>query len=125
VRQAIATASAPKAIGPYSQAIRAGSLLFVSGQVPIDPATGNLIEGDIVAQTRRAFQNVGEILKAGGASFDHVVKTTVFLVDMNDFAAMNEVYGTFFAPPFPARATVEVARLPRDARVEVDVIASL
>jgi 2-iminobutanoate/2-iminopropanoate deaminase len=125
VRQAIATASAPKAIGPYSQAIRAGSLLFVSGQVPIDPATGNLIEGDIVAQTRRAFQNVGEILKAGGASFDHVVKTTVFLVDMNDFAAMNEVYGTFFAPPFPARATVQVARLPRDARVEVDVIASL
>jgi 2-iminobutanoate/2-iminopropanoate deaminase len=125
VRQAIATASAPKAIGPYSQAIRAGSLLFVSGQVPIDPATGNLIEGDIVAQTRRAFQNVGEILKAGGASFDHVVKTTVFLVDMNDFAAMNEVYGTFFAPPFPARATVQVVRLPRDARVEVDVIASL
>jgi 2-iminobutanoate/2-iminopropanoate deaminase len=125
VRQAIATASAPKAIGPYSQAIRAGSLLFVSGQVPIDPATGNLIEGDIVAQTRRAFQNVGEILKAGGASFDHVVKTTVFLLDMNDFAAMNEVYGTFFAPPFPARATVQVARLPRDARVEVDVIASL
>jgi 2-iminobutanoate/2-iminopropanoate deaminase len=125
VRQAIASASAPKAIGPYSQAIRAGSLLFVSGQVPIDPSTGNLIEGDIVAQTRRAFQNVGEILKAGGASFDHVVKTTVFLVDMNDFAAMNEVYGTFFAPPFPARATVQVARLPRDARIEVDVIASL
>jgi 2-iminobutanoate/2-iminopropanoate deaminase len=125
MRQAIATASAPKAIGPYSQAIRAGSLVFVSGQVPIDPVTGNLIEGDIVAQTRRAFQNVGEILKAGGASFDHVVKTTVFLADMNDFAAMNEVYGTFFAPPFPARATVQVARLPRDARIEVDVIASL
>jgi 2-iminobutanoate/2-iminopropanoate deaminase len=125
MRQAIATASAPKAVGPYSQAIRAGSLVFVSGQVPIDPVTGNLIEGDIVAQTRRAFQNVGEILKAGGASFDHVVKTTVFLADMNDFAAMNEVYGTFFAPPFPARATVQVARLPRDARIEVDVIASL
>lgn len=125
MRQAIATAFAPKAIGPYSQAIRAGSLLFVSGQVPIDPATGNLIEGDIVAQTRRAFQNIGEILKAGGASFDHVVRTTVYLADMNDFAAMNEVYGAFFAPPFPARATVEVARLPRDARIEVEVIASL
>lgn len=125
MRQAIATASAPKAIGPYSQAIRAGSLIFVSGQVAIDPATGNLVEGDIVAQTRRVFQNIGEILKAGGASFDHVVRTTVFLADMNDFAAMNDVYGTFFAPPFPARATVQVARLPRDARIEVDVIASL
>ena len=125
MRQAVSTPSAPQAIGPYSQGIRAGSLLFVSGQVPIDPATGTLIEGDIAAQTHRVFQNIGEILKAGGASFDHVVRTTVFLADMNDFAAMNAVYATYFSAPAPARATVQVSRLPRDARVEIDVIASL
>jgi 2-iminobutanoate/2-iminopropanoate deaminase len=125
VRQAVSTPSAPKAIGPYSQAVRAGSLLFVSGQVPIDPATGNIITGDIAAQTHRIFQNIGEILKAGGASFDHVVRTTVFLADMNDFAAMNDAYGTFFSSPFPARATVQVSRLPKDARIEIDVIASV
>lgn len=125
MRQAVSTPSAPKAIGPYSQGVRAGSLLFVSGQVPIDPATGNLVDGDIAAQTRRVFQNIGEILKAGGASFDHVVRTTVFLADMNDFAAMNAVYGTFFSSPFPARATVQVSRLPKDARIEIDVIASV
>jgi 2-iminobutanoate/2-iminopropanoate deaminase len=125
VRQAVSTPSAPKAIGPYSQGVRAGSLLFVSGQVPIDPATGSLVNGDIAAQTRRVFQNIGEILKAGGASFDHVVRTTVFLADMNDFAAMNDVYGTFFSSPFPARATVQVSRLPKDARIEIDVIASI
>jgi 2-iminobutanoate/2-iminopropanoate deaminase len=124
VRQAVSSPSAPKAIGPYSQAIRAGSLLFVSGQVPIDPATGHIISGDIAAQTHRVFQNIGEILKAGGASFDHVVRTTVFLADMNDFAAMNEAYGTYFTAPAPARATVQVSRLPKDARVEIDVIAS-
>lgn len=125
MRQAVSTSSAPKAIGPYSQAIRAGSLLFVSGQVPIDPATGNLVEGDIAAQTRRVFDNIGAILDAAGASFDHVVRTTVYLADMNDFAAMNEVYGTYFSSPAPARATVQAARLPKDARVEIDVIASL
>ena len=124
MRQAVSTPSAPKAIGPYSQAIRAGSLLFVSGQVPIDPATGQIVSGDIAAQTHRVFQNIGEILKAGGASFDHVVRTTVFLADMNDFAAMNEAYATYFTTPAPARATVQVSRLPRDARVEIDVIAS-
>ena len=124
MRQAVSTASAPKAIGPYSQGVRAGSLLFVSGQVPIDPATGQIIPGDIGAQTHRVFQNIGEILKAGGASFDHVVRTTVFLADMNDFAAMNEAYATYFTAPAPARATVEVSRLPKDARVEIDVIAS-
>ena len=124
MRQAVSTPSAPKAIGPYSQAVRAGSLLFVSGQVPIDPATGNIITGDIAAQTHRIFQNIGEILTAGGASFDHVVRTTVFLADMNDFAAMNEVYATYFTAPAPARATVQVSRLPKDARVEIDVIAS-
>ena len=115
MRHAVSTPSAPKAIGPYSQGIRAGSLLFVSGQVPIDPATGQIIDGDIAAQTHRVFQNIGEILKAGGASFDHVVRTTVFLADMNDFGAMNEVYATYFTSPAPARATVEVSRLPKDA----------
>jgi 2-iminobutanoate/2-iminopropanoate deaminase len=125
VRQAVSTASAPKAIGPYSQAVRAGALLFVSGQVPLDPATGQLVEGDIAAQTHRVFQNLGEILKAGGASFDHVVRTTVFLADMNDFAAMNEVYATYFTSPAPARATVQVSRLPKDARIEIDVIAAV
>jgi 2-iminobutanoate/2-iminopropanoate deaminase len=124
VRQAVSTPSAPKAIGPYSQAVRAGSLLFVSGQVPIDPATGHIITGDIAAQTHRVFQNIGEILTAGGASFDHVVRTTVFLADMDDFAAMNEAYATYFTAPAPARATVQVSRLPKDARVEIDVIAS-
>ena len=123
MRQAVSTPSAPQAIGPYSQAIKAGSLLFVSGQVPIDPATGGVIQGDIAAQTHRVFQNIGEILKAGGASFDHVVRTTVFLADMNDFAAMNAVYATYFSAPAPARATVQVSRLPRDARIEIDVIA--
>ena len=125
MRQAVATSSAPQAIGPYSQAIRAGSLLFVSGQVPIDPATGQLVSGDIAAQTHRVFRNISEILAAGGASLDHVVRTTVFLADMNDFSAMNEVYATYFSAPAPARATVEVSRLPKDARIEIDVIAAL
>jgi 2-iminobutanoate/2-iminopropanoate deaminase len=125
VRQAISTSSAPKAIGPYSQGVRAGSLLFVSGQVPIDPATGELVAGNIAAQTHRVFQNLGEILKAGGASFDHVVRTTVFLADMNDFAEMNGVYASYFSSPAPARATVQVSRLPKDARIEIDLIASL
>ena len=123
MRQAVSTPSAPKAIGPYSQAIRAGSLLFVSGQVPIDPATGQIVNGDIAAQTHRVFQNINEILKAGGASFDHVVRTTVFLADMDDFSAMNEAYATYFTAPAPARATVQVSRLPKDARVEIDVVA--
>jgi 2-iminobutanoate/2-iminopropanoate deaminase len=125
VRQAVSTDSAPGAIGPYSQAIRAGSLLFVSGQVPIDPATGAIVDGDIAAQTRRVLQNLGAILDAAGLSFDHVVRTTVFLTDMNDFAAMNEVYATCFTQPAPARATVQVSRLPKDARIEIDVIASI
>jgi 2-iminobutanoate/2-iminopropanoate deaminase len=124
-RQAVATATAPRAIGPYSQAVRAGSLIFVSGQIPLDPSTGQLIDGDIAAQTRRVFQNLGEILSAAGASFDDVVRTTVYLADMEDFAAMNEVYGTYFSAPAPARATVQAARLPKDARIEIDLIASL
>jgi 2-iminobutanoate/2-iminopropanoate deaminase len=124
-RQAVATDNAPKAIGPYSQAVRAGNLLFVSGQVPIDPATGALIEGDIAAQTDRVMRNLSAILEAAGASMDHVVRCTVYLADMNDFAAMNEVYGGYFAQPAPARATIQAVRLPKDARVEIDVIASL
>src|SRR5437762_1744662 len=124
VKQAISSADAPKAIGPYSPAVRTGQLLFVSGQVPIDPATGDMVSGDIAAQTRRVLDNVGALLTAAGRSFGDVVRTTVFLADMNDFAAMNEVYGQYFTPPYPARATVQVARLPKDSRVEIDVIAS-
>jgi len=121
----VSTTAAPKALGPYSQAIKAGQFLFVSGQVPIDPATGNLVDGSIADQTRRAFENVGAILREGGASFKDVVRTTVYLADLGDFAAMNEVYATFFTAPQPARSTIQAARLPRDARIEVDVIAFL
>ena len=124
MKQAVSSPDAPKAIGPYSQAVRAGQLLFVSGQVPLDPATGQIVAGDIAAQTRRVFDNLGAVLKAGGRSFADVVRTTVFLADMNDFAAVNDVYGQYFSEPYPARATVQVARLPKDARVEIDVIAS-
>jgi 2-iminobutanoate/2-iminopropanoate deaminase len=124
MKQAIAAAGAPKAIGPYSSALRAGRLLFVSGQVPFDPLSGEMVTGAIDAQTRRVLQNIGALLEAGGLSFQAVVRTTVFLADMNDFAAMNEVYKTFFAEPYPARSTVQAARLPRDARIEIDAIAS-
>ena len=125
MRKAVSADGAPKAIGPYSQAIRAGSLLFLSGQIPIDPATGQMVDGDIAQQTHRVFKNLSAILQEAGASFDNVVRTTVYLADMNDVAAMNEVYGTYFSSPAPARATVQAARLPRDARVEIDLIASL
>ena len=125
MRQAISTEAAPKAIGPYSQAIRAGSLLFVSGQIPLDPATGAMVDGDVAAQTHRVFANLKAILEAAGASLDNVVRSTVYLADMNDFAVVNGVYGTYFSSPAPARATVQAARLPTDARVEIDVIASL
>jgi 2-iminobutanoate/2-iminopropanoate deaminase len=124
MRQAVSSPAAPKAIGPYSQAIRAGTLLFVSGQIPLDPETGAMVEGDIAAQTHRVFKNLAAILEEAGASLDHVVRTTVYLADMNDFAVVNEVYGTYFTSPAPARATVQAARLPKDARVEIDVIAS-
>jgi len=125
MRDAISTKDAPQAIGPYSQGIRAGQLLFVSGQGHLDPATGALVEGDVATQTRRVMENIGAILTAGGASFDHVVRTTVYLADMNDFAAMNAVYGEYFSAPAPARTTIQAARLPKDMRVEIDVIASL
>jgi 2-iminobutanoate/2-iminopropanoate deaminase len=123
VREAISASGAPKAIGPYSPAIRAGNLLFVSGQVPIDPASGTIVDGDIVVQTDRVMQNLAALLAAAGAGFEHVVRTTVFLADMNEFAAMNEVYGRYVVDPPPARATVQVARLPRDVKVEIDLIA--
>jgi 2-iminobutanoate/2-iminopropanoate deaminase len=122
---AVSSESAPKALGPYSQAIRAGQFLFVSGQVPIDAGTGELVQGGIAEQTRRVFQNIGEVLRAGGASFEHVARTTVYLADLDDFAAMNEVYATFFTAPQPARSTIQAARLPRNARIEIDVIAFL
>jgi 2-iminobutanoate/2-iminopropanoate deaminase len=124
VKQPVSTDNAPRAIGPYSQAIRAGQLLFVSGQIPLDPATGQIVAGDVAAQTRRVLDNVGAVLSAAGRSFHDVVRTTIFLADMNDFAAVNDVYGQYFSPPYPARATVQVVRLPKDARVEIDVIAS-
>lgn len=122
---AVSTPSAPKAIGPYSQAVRAGQFLFVSGQIPLDPATGELVPGSIGDQTRRALQNIGEILRAAGGSFQQVVRTTVYLADLADFAAMNEAYAPFFGAPPPARSTIQAARLPKDARVEIDVIAVL
>jgi 2-iminobutanoate/2-iminopropanoate deaminase len=125
VRVAISSPDAPRAIGPYSPAIRAGNLVFVSGQVAMDPATGTIVDGDIRAQTDRVMRNIGVLLNAAGGGFQHVVRTTVFLADLNDFAAMNEVYGRFVADPPPARATVQVSRLPRDVRVEIDAIAVL
>jgi 2-iminobutanoate/2-iminopropanoate deaminase len=125
VRDAVQTTDAPAAIGPYSQAIKAGGMLFVSGQVPLDPATGELVGGDIGAQTHRVFANLGAILTAAGLTFDHVVKTTVYLKDMSEFTAMNEVYGTYFSAPAPASATIQAARLPKDVSVEVDLIAIL
>jgi len=124
-RQAVSTDKAPAAIGPYSQAVKAGNLLFLSGQIPIDPVTGTLVEGGIDAQTRQVFRNIGEILKAANASFDNVVSAGVFLADMNDFPKMNAIYAEHFSSPAPARATVQVARLPKDCLVEIQVTAVL
>ena len=123
-KKAVSSPEAPKAIGPYSQAVRAGQFLFASGQIPLDPATGAVVDGDISAQTRRVMENLGAVLASAGLSFAHVVRTTVFLADMGEFAAVNEVYGKYFSEPYPARATVQVARLPRDVRVEIDLIAT-
>jgi 2-iminobutanoate/2-iminopropanoate deaminase len=123
VRQAVSAPDAPKAIGAYSSAIKAGNLLFLSGQIPIDPSTGALVGGDISEQTDRVMRNLQALLRAGGAGFEHVVRTTVFLSDMDEFAAMNDVYGRYVVDPPPARATVQVARLPRDVKVEIDAIA--
>ena len=123
LKKIIKTSEAPQAIGPYSQAVEAGGFVFVSGQIPLDPASGILIQGDIKEQTRRVMENAGKILSAAGCSMADVVKTTIYLKDMNDFGAVNEVYGGYFTSDPPARATVEVARLPKEAVVEMDFIA--
>ncbi|MDQ3257241.1 MAG: RidA family protein [Acidobacteriota bacterium] len=123
MKQIIVTRNAPQAIGPYSQAVVAGGFVFASGQIPIDPRTGELVEGDVAAQTEQVLRNLTTVLEAAGTGLERVVKTTVFLADMNDFGAMNEVYGRYFKEEPPARATVEAARLPRDARVEIEAIA--
>jgi 2-iminobutanoate/2-iminopropanoate deaminase len=123
VKLAITTADAPQAIGPYSQAIKALGLVFVSGQIPIDPASGAVIAGGIAEQTDRVLRNIDAILGAAGSAADRVVKTTVYLADLGDFAAMNQVYAAYFSATPPARATIQVSRLPRDVRIEIDVIA--
>jgi len=123
VKEIIATERAPRAIGPYSQAVRTGNLIFASGQIPIDPATGEFVSGGVAEQTEQVLRNLTAVFEAAEVGLDQVVKTTVFLADMEDFTAMNEVYGRFFGENPPARATVQAARLPRDARVEIDAIA--
>jgi len=123
VKQIIATDRAPRAIGPYSQAVRAGNLVFASGQIPIDPATGEFVAGGVAEQTEQVLRNLTSVFAAAGVELNQIVKTTVFLADMEDFAAMNEVYGRFFGEQPPARATVQAARLPRDAKVEIEAIA--
>ncbi len=122
MKEVISTDKGPKAIGPYSQAIKADGFIFLSGQIPFDPATSQIIEGDVATQTARVLDNVKAIAEAAGSSLDRAVKATVFLKDMNDFAAMNEVYGKYFSANPPARSTVEVARLPRDVRVEIELV---
>jgi 2-iminobutanoate/2-iminopropanoate deaminase len=123
MRDAVATEGAPKAIGPYSQAIVVDGWVFCSGQIPLVPETEQMVTGSVSDQTRQVFANLRQVLAAAGTSFDAVVKTTVYLADMDDFAAMNDVYATMFTAPAPARSTIQAARLPRDARVEIDVIA--
>ena len=122
-REPVKTNNAPAALGPYSQAIKVGEFVYTSGQVAIDPATGEFIDGGIAEQTERVLKNVAAVLEAAGSSLDQVVKTLVFLSDMNDFAAMNEVYGKFFTGAPPARSTVQAARLPKDARIEIEAVA--
>lgn len=122
-KETISTENAPGAIGPYSQAVKTGNLVFCSGQIPIDPETGEFVSGGVGEQTEQVLRNLSAVLKAAGTSLDDVVKTTVFLADMEDFTAMNEIYTKYFDENKPARATVQAARLPRDARVEIDCIA--
>ena len=123
MREIVSTDKAPAAIGPYSQAIKTGGMIFCSGQIPIDPVTGEFVSNDIAEQTEQVLKNLSAVLEAGGTNLGNVVKTTVFLSDMSDFAAMNEVYGRYFSENKPARATVQAARLPRDAKVEIECIA--
>ena len=121
----ICSPQAPKPIGPYSQGVKTETLLFLSGQIPIDPATGKLVEGDIKAQTRRVLENARAVLEAGGSSLKQVVKATVFMLDLKEFPEMNAIYNEFFVSPFPARSTIQVAGLPANARVEIEVVAGL
>lgn len=125
MRELVTAAGAAKAIGPYSPALKVGNMLFLSGSIPLDPASGQVVAGDITAQTRRVMDNIKALLEAGGADFSHVVRTTVFMVDLGEFAAMNEIYAGYFSAPYPARSTVQVVKLPKDVRVEIDVIAVL
>lgn len=125
MKEIISTENAPGAIGPYSQAVKAGNMIFCSGQIPIDPKTGEFVSDDVAEQTEQVLRNLNAVLEAAGSSLNNVVKTTVFLADMNDFVVMNEVYARFFSENKPARATVQAARLPKDARVEIDCIAIL
>jgi 2-iminobutanoate/2-iminopropanoate deaminase len=125
MKQLVTAAGAAKAIGPYSPALKAGNMLFLSGSIPLDPASGQLVEGGIKEQATRVMENIKALLAAAGADFSHVVRTTVFMIDLGEFAAMNEIYASYFTAPYPARSTVQVAKLPRDVRVEIDVIAIL
>ena len=125
MRELVTAAGAARAIGPYSPALKVGNLLFLSGSIALDPVSGQLVEGGIVEQTTRVLENIKALLEAAGASFNNVARTTVFMVDLGEFAQMNEVYTKYFTAPYPARSTVQVARLPRDVRVEIDVIAVL
>jgi 2-iminobutanoate/2-iminopropanoate deaminase len=124
MKKIISTNEAPAAIGPYSQAVRSGSLLFCSGQIPLDPKAGKIVSGDITAQTRRVLDNIAAVLRAEGLNFDHVVKTTIFLTNLGDFQAVNEIYGSYFKQNPPARSTVQVSALPKGANVEIEVIAA-
>lgn len=123
MKEQVATNDAPQAIGPYSQAIKANGFVFASGQIALDPRTGQVVEGSIKEQTQRVMRNIEAVLQAAGSSFEQVIKTTVFLADMGEFAEMNEVYGQYFPAPPPARSTVQVSRLPRDVKVEIEIIA--
>ena len=125
MRELVTAAGAASAIGPYSPALKAGNLMFLSGSIPLDPVSGQIVPGDITAQTRRVMENIKALLEAGGADFFNVVRTTVFMVDLGEFAAMNEIYASYFSAPYPARSTVQVVKLPKDVRVEIDVIAVL
>jgi 2-iminobutanoate/2-iminopropanoate deaminase len=123
MKELITAAGAAKAIGPYSPAVKVGNLVFLSGSIPLDPISGQLVEGGIKEQTTRVLENIKALLAAAGADFSHVVRTTVFMIDLGEFAAMNEIYASYFSAPYPARSTVQVVKLPRDVRVEIDVIA--
>ena len=125
MKELVTATGAAKAIGPYSPAVKAGNMLFLSGSIPLDPVSGQIVEGGITEQTTRVMENIKALLAAAGADVTHVVRTTVFMIDLGEFAAMNEIYASYFTAPYPARSTVQVVKLPKDVRVEIDVIAVL